>query len=63
MGGLGARHIYGSALGEHLVFKGGTSLSKAYGVIRRFSEDFDLTYDIRARASIEVTGVALSQKG
>ena len=35
---------------EHLVFKGGTSLSKAYGVIRRFSEDVDLTYDIRAIA-------------
>lgn len=31
----------------HLVFKGGTSLSKAHGVIRRFSEDVDLTYDIR----------------
>lgn len=26
----------------HLVFKGGTSLSKAYGVIDRFSEDIDL---------------------
>ena len=35
---------------EHLVFKGGTSLSKAYRVIRRFSEDVDLTYDIRAIA-------------
>jgi hypothetical protein len=33
-----------------LVFKGGTSLSKAYQVIRRFSEDVDLTYDIRAIA-------------
>lgn len=42
--------LYGSALGKHLVFKGGTSLSKAYGVIRRFSEDVDLTYDIRAIA-------------
>lgn len=42
--------FYGSPLGEHLVFKGGTSLSKAYGVIRRFSEDVDLTYDIRAIA-------------
>lgn len=31
-----------------LVFKGGTSLSKAYGVIQRFSEDVDLTYSIRA---------------
>lgn len=39
--------LYGSTLGEHLVFKGGTSLSKGYGVIRRFSEDVDLTYDIR----------------
>ena len=42
--------LYGSAVGEHLVFKGGTSLSKAYQVIRRFSEEVDLTYDIRAIA-------------
>ena len=28
----------------------GTSLSKAYGAIQRFSEDVDLTYDIRAIA-------------
>jgi hypothetical protein len=42
--------LYGSPLGEHLVFKGGTSLSKAYRVIRRFSEDVDLTYDIRVIA-------------
>jgi hypothetical protein len=39
--------LFGSALGKHLVFKGGTSLSKGYGVIHRFSEDVDLTYDIR----------------
>lgn len=42
--------LFESDLGEHLVFKGGTSLSKAYRVIRRFSEDVDLTYDIRAIA-------------
>jgi hypothetical protein len=42
--------LYASPLGEYLVFKGGTSLSKAYAVIRRFSEDVDLTYDIRAIA-------------
>jgi Nucleotidyl transferase AbiEii toxin, Type IV TA system len=42
--------LFGSDIGTHLVFKGGTSLSKAYGVIRRFSEDVDLTYDIRAIA-------------
>lgn len=28
-----------------LLFKGGTSLSKAYGAIRRFSEDIDLSLD------------------
>lgn len=42
--------LFGSSLGEHLVFKGGTSLSKVYRVIRRFSEDVDVTYDIRAIA-------------
>jgi hypothetical protein len=40
--------LFETPLGEHLVFKGGTSLSKAYGgLIARFSEDIDLTYDIR----------------
>jgi len=29
--------------GPRLLFKGGTSLSKAYGLIRRFSEDIDVT--------------------
>jgi hypothetical protein len=33
---------------DHLVFKGGTSLSKAFGVIDRFSEDIDITRDVRA---------------
>ncbi|MER9407957.1 nucleotidyl transferase AbiEii/AbiGii toxin family protein [Mesorhizobium sp. M0317] len=28
-----------------MLFKGGTSLSKAYGAIRRFSEDIDLWFD------------------
>ena len=44
------RHLFAGPYADHLVFKGGTSLSKAYGVIRRFSEDIDLTYDIRAIA-------------
>lgn len=44
------RHLFAGLYADHLVFKGGTSLSKAYGVIRRFSEDVDLTYDIRAIA-------------
>jgi len=32
-------------LGGHLVFKGGTSLSKVFGIIPRFSEDIDLSVD------------------
>lgn len=43
-------HLFAGPHAKHLVFKGGTSLSKAYGVIHRFSEDVDLTYDIRAIA-------------
>lgn len=39
--------LFGSHFGADLVFKGGTSLSKAYRAIRRFSEDIDVTYDIR----------------
>lgn len=33
------------SFGEHLIFKGGTSLSKAYNAIYRFSEDVDLSLD------------------
>jgi len=32
-------------LGGHLVFKGGTSLSKVFGIIQRFSEDIDFSVD------------------
>lgn len=32
-------------LAKHLTFKGGTSLSKVYGVIDRFSEDVDLSIE------------------
>ncbi|WP_316979547.1 nucleotidyl transferase AbiEii/AbiGii toxin family protein [Shumkonia mesophila] len=39
--------LFSSPIAKHLVFKGGTSLSKVYAAIRRFSEDIDLTYDIR----------------
>lgn len=42
---LGA--LFDSPLATDLTFKGGTSLSKAYKIIERFSEDIDLTYDIR----------------
>lgn len=32
-------------IGENLIFKGGTSLSKVYNVIHRFSEDIDISID------------------
>jgi len=32
-------------IGEHLTFKGGTSLSKAWKLIKRFSEDIDIIVD------------------
>lgn len=35
-------HLYKSELGKEIVFKGGTALSKCYGIIERFSEDIDL---------------------
>lgn len=44
------RTMFQAPFGHQLVFKGGTSLSKAYGAINRFSEDIDLTWDIRAIA-------------
>ena len=37
--------IFEMEIGKHLVFKGGTSLSKAWGLIERFSEDIDLAVD------------------
>ncbi|MGH9566280.1 MAG: nucleotidyl transferase AbiEii/AbiGii toxin family protein [Candidatus Angelobacter sp.] len=42
--------------GPRLLFKGGTSLSKAYGLISRFSEDIDITVfrdDIGQAATVE----------
>ena len=37
--------------GHALTFKGGTSLSKAYRAIHRFSEDLDITFDVRTIAA------------
>jgi hypothetical protein len=42
--------LFETSFSPHLAFKGGTSLSKAYRIIQRFSEDVDLTYDIRVLA-------------
>lgn len=37
--------IFEMEVGKHLVFKGGTSLSKGWGLIERFSEDIDFAID------------------
>jgi hypothetical protein len=39
------REVFRLESGPHLAFKGGTSLSKCYGVIERFSEDIDLVIE------------------
>ncbi|MBE7510459.1 MAG: nucleotidyl transferase AbiEii/AbiGii toxin family protein [Bacteroidia bacterium] len=35
-------HIFKNEIGKETVFKGGTALSKCFGLIQRFSEDIDL---------------------
>jgi predicted nucleotidyltransferase component of viral defense system len=37
--------VFATEIGPHTVFKGGTSLSKAWNLIERFSEDIDLALD------------------
>jgi hypothetical protein len=39
--------VFNSSIAAHTVFKGGTSLSKAWNLINRFSEDIDLALDRR----------------
>ena len=55
--------LFGAGFGENLVLKGGTSLSKGYNVISRFSEDIDVTYNVRvfapdlvSRDNVDVSG-------
>ena len=44
--------LHGLAMSDlPFVFKGGTSLSKAYGLIERFSEDIDLSMNCRPTQS------------
>ncbi|MCF8226557.1 MAG: nucleotidyl transferase AbiEii/AbiGii toxin family protein [Bacteroidales bacterium] len=39
------RMLFSSKISDYIVFKGGTSLSKVYNLIERFSEDVDLAID------------------
>ncbi|MBT9395046.1 nucleotidyl transferase AbiEii/AbiGii toxin family protein [Hymenobacter sp. NST-14] len=45
------RNLADSAVADHVVFKGGTSLSKGYGLIERFSEDVDLAVILQEQQS------------
>lgn len=42
---LALKAVFALPFSEHLVFKGGTSLSKGWSLIERFSEDIDLAID------------------
>lgn len=54
--------IFHHPMSKDLTFKGGTSLSKCYGLISRFSEDIDLTIDRKIFNSPE-NEASLSNKG
>lgn len=42
------KRLFALSLDAGLIFKGGTSLSKVFGIIRRFSEDIDVSVDRHA---------------
>jgi len=42
---LALRMLFNSEIKDHFVFKGGTSLSKCYNLIKRLSEDIDISLD------------------
>jgi hypothetical protein len=48
--------------GLRMAFKGGTSLSKIYGAIARFSEDIDVTIDYRALKNIDPFSLSNTKK-
>lgn len=51
--------VFSLSCAEHLVFKGGTSLSKAWNIIERFSEDIDLAL---SKEHLGFTGVLSKSK-
>ncbi|NUQ26241.1 MAG: nucleotidyl transferase AbiEii/AbiGii toxin family protein [Saprospiraceae bacterium] len=57
--------VFASSIAAHVVFKGGTSLSKAWGLIDRFSEDIDLALDRKLlgfdKADRDMTGSQVSK--
>jgi hypothetical protein len=57
--------VFQTEIASYTVFKGGTSLSKAWGLIDRFSEDIDLALDRKFlgfnKADSEMTGSQVSK--
>ncbi|MBU0744156.1 MAG: nucleotidyl transferase AbiEii/AbiGii toxin family protein [Gammaproteobacteria bacterium] len=47
-------HLFSMKLSAPISFKGGTSLSKCYQLIRRFSEDLDITIDYRKLRKLDL---------
>ena len=48
--------LFDAPFAQYLTFNSGTSLSKVWRAIHRFSENVDITYDIRAFAPDLVSG-------
>lgn len=46
---------------KRMVFKGGTSLSKVYHIIQRFSEDIDITIDYRDFKTLDLVNTSHTQ--
>ena len=55
-------HLFRMPGALQMAFKGGTSLSKVYGAIARFSEDIDVTIDYRALTSVDPFGLSNTKK-
>lgn len=56
-------HVLRRDFGDAFIFKGGTSLSKGYGIIERFSEDIDLLIlsDGKSRGAVDKLMKAMAQ--
>jgi predicted nucleotidyltransferase component of viral defense system len=50
------RALFQCGCAGHIVFKGGTSLSKAWNLIERLSEDIDIAIDLRRSSCFYISG-------
>ena len=56
------RSIFSLPYADALVFKGGTSLSKGWNLIERFSEDIDLAIDRNRRRTEQISAHKVAQR-